>query len=197
MKKIFYSIILMFIFISCTNSNKHIEILKGWIAYKQKKWDEASIYFLNAQNIEISESSQVISPYVCYNIASVFLIKNDILAAAEKLKNIDDIEDAHLASSIYYQLGIVAFRQKRYNEAALCFKKSLEKECNNIDAKINYELSRKECKNETVRKIRNTMLEDKQTEEAYNTLLNVLKKREGEEWSEKNQIKSEDFIYDY
>jgi len=196
MKKIFYSTIVLFIFISCSN-NKHMEVLKGWIAYKQKNWDEASIYFLNAQNIDASESSQNISPFICYNIASIFLIKNDILAATEKLKNIDDIEDTHLASSIYYQLGIAAFREERYNDAALCFKKSLEKECDNIDAKINYELSRKEIKNEAIRKIRSTMLEDKQTEEAYNTLLNILKKRDTEEWSEKNQIKTEDFIYDY
>lgn len=197
MKKIFCSAIFLFIFTSCINNNKHIEVLKGWIAYKQKKWDDASIYFLNAQNIETSENSQNINPYICYNIASVFLIKNDILATSEKLKDIDSVEDNHLASSIYYQLGMVAFRQERYDEATLCFRKSLEKECDNIDAKINYELSRKEIKNEAVRKIRSTMLEDKQTEQVYNTLLNILKKRDMEEWSEKNQTKIKDFIYDY
>ena len=124
-------------------------------------------------------------------------MQNELEPAYDKLKMIEETEDTHLASSVFYQLGIISFKMGEYNDATQYFKKSLEKESDNIDAKINYELSKREIEEEKIRKARSTYLIEENSDQSYNTLIDIFKKREIEEWTEKNQSGEESQIFDY
>lgn len=175
-------------------------LLQGYLAYKQKDWEGANIHFLHAEELLDSGGKTEVLPYIHYAQGATLLMQNEIDAAAEKLKmigKIDEAEDAHLLSSLYYQMGFICFVQGDYRTASSYFKKSLEVESFNLDAKINYELSIREIENEKIEKLKASALNEMEGEEAYNTLLDVFRKREVEEWSEKREKEQRNAINDY
>ena len=193
-----FSLIFLICLFSCKNTkNEKMEVLQGYISWQQKDWSSAILHFFNAQEISKTCGDMKNIEYIYYAQASTYLMQNELEPAYDKLKMIEETEDTHLASSVFYQLGIISFKMGEYNDATQYFKKSLEKESDNIDAKINYELSKREIEEEKIRKARSTYLIEENSDQSYNTLIDIFKKREIEEWTEKKQSGEESQIFDY
>ena len=176
------------------------ELLQGYLAYKQNDWEGANMHFLHAEEIAGDSEEEKALSYIHYAQSATLLMQNEIDVASEKLKmigKIDEEEDAHLISSVYYQMGIICFIKSDYRTASSYFKKSLEAEPLNLDAKINYELSIREIENERIESLRKSTLNEMKGEEAYNTLLDIFRKREVEEWKRKREKQQEDAVNDY
>lgn len=186
--------------VSCSiKKDVRFTLLQGYLAYKQKDWEEANMRFLQAEDIALNEGEGESLAYVHFAQSAALLMQNEVMVAAEKLNMIGklDDEDSHLISSVYYQMGMVFFMRQDYRAASSYFKKSLEAEPFHLDAKINYELSIKEIENERIESLRKSALNEMEGEEAYNTLLDIFRKREVEEWSEKREKRQEYAINDY
>ncbi len=196
--KLIFPVLFIALFSTCNFKDvEKIEMLKGSFSWKQKNWKGAEEHFLHAKEIAQENADAAAMPYIYYAQSSTALMQNKIDLAIENLKQIENTEDAHLLSSVFYQLGIVSFMQKDYKYAMMCFKKSLEKESGNLDAKINYELSKKRLDLEIIERARQTDVNAEETQEAYNTLLDIFKRKEVEEWKEKKQSPKEEALYDY
>ena len=195
----FFSFACFFIiFCSCSLKEKQkFAMLQGSIAWQKKDWKVAEKHFANAIEIAQSNKDKTAYEYASYAISSTYLMQNNIDQALTHLKNLKNLEDRQLTSSVFYQLGIIAFMHKDYKVALSCFKKSLEAESNHLDAKINYELTQKKIDAQIIEKTRKTMINQEETEEAYNTLVDILKLKEVEKWEEKTKNPKKEEIYDY
>ena len=194
MKLKLYSLFFLFLLFSC-NKNEKLIMLQGYISWQQKDWNQATSHFLNAK--EIAENKGNKPDYAMYALSSTYLMQNEVSSAMNNLKKLENTKDTELSSSVFYQLGIIAFKQQQYKVAASYFKKSLEKEASKIDAKINYELSMKRMDDELIQKARNAKMSMKEDDDAYNAIIDIFKKQEKEEWNEKKETAGKENIYDY
>ncbi|MGP1439705.1 MAG: tetratricopeptide repeat protein [Treponema sp.] len=195
MKLKWFSLFFLLFFASCSiNKNEKLIVLQGYISWQQKDWNRATSYFLNAK--EIAETKGKQPSYELYALASTYLMQNESLAAINSLTKIENTEDKYLSSSVFYQLGLIAFKRQQYKLAVFYFKKSLEKEPERIDAKINYELSIKSLDDELIQKAKNAKM-NMEEDDTYDAIIDIFKKREREEWNEKKETGSQENIYDY
>ena len=170
-------------------------MLEGYISWQQKDWNQASSHFLTAK--EIAENNETKPEYEIYALSSTYLMQNEDASAMNNLKRIENTKDEKLSSSVFYQLGIIAFKKQEYKEAALYFKKSLEKEPSKMDAKINYEISIKRMDDELLQKAKKVKTNSKEDDDAYNAIVDIFKNEEREEWNEKKETGTKENIYDY
>lgn len=170
-------------------------MLQGYISWQQKDWNQATSYFLSAK--EIAQANGNNSEYEVYALSSTYLMQNEDSSAINNLKKLENTTNIELASSVSYQLGIIAFRKQEYKLAASYFKKSLEKEPARMDAKINYELSIKRIDDELIQKTKNVKMNIKEDNDTYDAIIDIFKNKEKEEWNEKKETGTKENIYDY
>ena len=194
MKLKLYSLLFVFLFFAC-NKNEKLTILQGYISWQQKDWNQATSHFLNAK--EIAKTNGNKPDYEIYALASTYLMQNETLASLHNLRKLEDTTNKELSSSVFYQLGIIAFKEQQYKMAAYYFKKSLEKEPSKIDAKINYELSIKRMDDELIQKTKNVKMTGKEEDDTYDAIIDIFKNEEKEEWNEKKETRTKENIYDY
>lgn len=194
MKLKWYSLFFLFLFFGC-NKNEKLTMLKGYISWQQKDWNQATYHFLNAKEIAESNGNRV--DYEIYALSSTYLMQNEITSAISNLKEIENTKTETLSSSVFYQLGVIAFKKEEYKIAAYYFKKSLEKEPSKIDAKINYELSIKKIDDEMLQKAKKLKMNTKEDDDIYNAIVDIFRKEAKEEWNEKKETTRKENIYDY
>ncbi len=117
------------------------KIEKGSALYDSKKYDEAVKSFIDAQ-IESPEN-----PKLKYNVANThYKMRN----YEEAVKNYQDVaataQDIQLEEKSIYNIGNCMYRQGRLEEAVEYYKKALELDPNDQDAKYNLEFVREEIK---------------------------------------------------
>ena len=145
-------------------------IEKGSTLYKDERYDEAMKTFVDAQ-IESPEE-----PTLKYNVANThYKMKN----YEEAVKNYQDIaataQDIQLEEKSLYNTGNCMYRQGRLEEAVEYYKKALDLDPNDQDAKYNLEFVREEIK----RRINQSKQREKQKKQ------NESKKQEGKEEQKK------------
>lgn len=117
------------------------KIEKGSALYDSKKYDEAVKSFIDAQ-IESPEN-----PKLKYNVANThYKMRN----YEEAVKNYQDVaataQDIQLEEKSIYNIGNCMYRQGRLEEAVEYYKKALELDPNDQEAKYNLEFVREEIK---------------------------------------------------
>lgn len=194
MKLKLYSLFFAFIFFSC-DKNEKLTMLEGYISWQQKDWNIATSRFLKAK--EIAEARGDKGEYAIYALSSTYLMQNETSSSMNNLMVLENTKDKELSSSVFYQLGIIAFKRQQYKEATSYFKKSLEKEPTKIDAKINYELSIKKLDDELIQKAKSAKIDAKEDDDEYNAIIDIFKNKEKEEWNEKKETGTKENTYDY
>jgi len=116
-------------------------IEKGSSLYQSEKYDEALKSFVDAQ-IESPENSKL-----KYNVANAhFKMKN----YEEAIKNYQDVaataQDVQLEEKSLYNIGNCMYHQGKLEEAVEYYKKALDLDPNDQDAKYNLEFVREEIK---------------------------------------------------
>lgn len=194
MKLKLYSLFFAFIFFSC-DKNEKLTMLEGYISWQQKDWNVATSRFLKAK--EIAEARGDKGEYAIYALSSTYLMQNETSSSMNNLMVLENTKDKELSSSVFYQLGIIAFKRQQYKEATSYFRKSLEKEPTKIDAKINYELSIKKLDDELIQKAKSAKIDAKEDDDEYNAIIDIFKNKEKEEWNEKKETGTKENTYDY
>lgn len=193
--------LLMLIFaLSGCSAEQQVKLahVKGTLAWKQGDWNNAVLYFYEAENLAAEQPNQEINYYTDFALASSYLMQGEDKAAAEKLQDIPETAPELLRAYRFYQQGIIAFRAKDYAEAAALFRKSLELSGSDTAAKINYELSKKlsNTQREMQHQAPQHAAEDTESDLTDSIILDIIRKREQTEW-EKTQRESEPAINDY
>ena len=172
--------------------------VKGTLAWKQDDWNNAVLYFYEAENLAAELPDEEIKHYTDFALASAYLMQGEDAAAAGKFCNIPETAPELLRAYRFYQQGIIAFRAKEYAEAALLFRKSLELSGSDTAAKVNYELSKKlsETQREMQHQAPQYATEDTEADLTDSVILDIIRKREQSEWK-KIQSESEPAVNDY
>ena len=172
--------------------------LKGTLAWKQGDWNTAVVYFCEAELLAAQLSDKRIESYTDFALAASYMMQNEDKAASGRLRRIPETATELLRSQCFYQQGIIAFRAKKYADAAALFRKSLELNGADMEAKINYELSKKQCdkQQEVQRGAPRNAAETVEQERTDSIILDIIRKREQAEWK-KLQRESEPSINDY
>lgn len=193
--------ILIFLISSCSKVDRaRLNFLSGYIAWKQNDWNKAASKFF--KSIDLSEEIEdvKIKDYSDFAIGSIYLMQNEDASALSRFENINENTDKNLDSYIYYQKGIIAFKNHEYENAIKFFKKSLELKPNSVDAKINFELSMRYQKKEK-EKLPNSksaaVIENKEADLSEKTILNLIRKKEKEQWQKKEQENKQPQAFDY
>jgi len=100
--------------------------IKGTLAWRQGNWNNAVLYFYEAESLAAELPDENMAQYTDSALASAYLMQGEDTAASRKLENISETAPDILRAHRFYQQGIIAFRAKEYAQAAALFRKSLE-----------------------------------------------------------------------
>ena len=193
--------ILIFLISSCSKLDRaRLNFLSGYIAWKQNDWNKAASKFFKSMDLSEEIEDVKIKDYSDFAIGSIYLMQNEDASALSRFEKINENTDKNLNSYIYYQKGIIAFKNHEYEKAVRLFKKSLELKPDSVDAKINFELSMRYQKKEK-EKLPNSksaaVIEDKETDLSEKTILNLIRQKEKEQWQKKEQENKQPQAFDY
>ena len=193
--------ILIFLISSCSKVDRaRLNFLSGYIAWKQNDWNKAASNFFKSIDLSEEVEDVKIKDYSDFAIGSIYLMQNEDASALSRFEAINENTDKNLDSYIYYQKGIIAFKNHEYENAIKFFKKSLELKPNSVDAKINFELSMRYQKKEK-EKLPNSksaaVIENKEADLLEKTILNLIRQKEKEQWQKKEQENKQPQAFDY
>ena len=199
--KIICIIILIFLISSCSKVDRaRLNFLSGYIAWKQNDWNKAASNFFKSIDLSEEVEDVKIKDYSDFAIGSIYLMQNEDASALSRFEKINENTDKNLNSYIYYQKGIIAFKNHEYEKAVRLFKKSLELKPDSVDAKINFELSMRYQKKQK-EKLPNSksaaVIENKEADLLEKTILNLIRQKEKEQWQRKEQENKRPQAFDY
>ena len=193
--------ILIFLISSCSKVDRaRLNFLSGYIAWKQNDWNKAASKFFKSMDLSEELKDEKIKDYSDFAIGSIYLMQNEDASALSRFEKINENTDKNLNSYIYYQKGIIAFKNHEYEKAVRLFKKSLELKPDSVDAKINFELSMRYQKKQK-EKLPNSksaaVIENKEADLLEKTILNLIRQKEKEQWQKKEQENKQPQAFDY
>jgi len=193
--------ILIFLISSCSKVDRaRLNFLSGYIAWKQNDWNKAASNFFKSIDLSEEVEDVKIKDYSDFAIGSIYLMQNEDASALSRFEKINENTDKNLNSYIYYQKGIIAFKNHEYEKAVRLFKKSLELKPDSVDAKINFELSMRYQKKQK-EKLPNSksaaVTENKEADLLEKTILNLIRQKEKEQWQKKEQENKQPQAFDY
>jgi Ca-activated chloride channel homolog len=134
-----------FIFSKTSNAQLAHELLrKGDALYKEKKYEEAQKAYQKAKEQNYNKATQS-----AYNLGNTYYQQGYFDKAAKEFSE----SSAYLGTSIqqsqgFYNEGNVFFQQKKYKESIEAYKKSLRLNADDIAAKKNLALAKKQLEQE-------------------------------------------------
>lgn len=138
---------LSLIFTGC--SAQHIKdgskILEGRLNWNRKDYQEAVADFMDVEQSAGSRGDLAVQQYALYGLATTYLMQNENSAARTRYEEITPDAPDEIRFSVLYNSGIIEHRNGNYSSAAEFFKQALLIKSNDVDAKINLELSLREA----------------------------------------------------
>ncbi|MBD5407523.1 MAG: VWA domain-containing protein [Treponema sp.] len=140
--KLAASIVCPLLFLSCSSdflAGKNI-LYGTWNCY-QRKYNSAVALFLQTSLNAAQSEDVLLEQYALYDLATVYLMQNENEAASFRFLRLSTDSPENIQFCSFYNLGIIAYRGGKYEEAAHYFKNALKIDGSNVNAKINFELS--------------------------------------------------------
>ena len=136
-----YSTFILQLFTGC--SSETYNILQGTQYFKQKKYHNSSICFLEAVENSARKQNQEVLPYALYNLGTSYTMLAEEDAALEKYNQVLLMQgiSQELQYSVYYNLGVMCFKNGDFQGASENFKQAIKIDNTKTDAKINMEMS--------------------------------------------------------
>lgn len=182
-------ILFSFLFLSCTQKQKHIfENFLGVHYYNSNNYNLAIEKFFFICNKTYQDES---CEYAKYNLALTYLKAGEISIAEKKFIELKSSSISKINSMSAFQLGVLNFKRKNIKKSLDEFKSSINSQPNFIEAKINYEICLKLLKKEDTIK---SKLQENQIENE-STIMNYIKEMEVELW--KSNTNEKKLPYDY
>jgi Tetratricopeptide repeat./von Willebrand factor type A domain. len=120
------------------------EIMRSSWAWYQKHYRSAIAGFLRAEENAARNNNAVTMQYAQYDLAATYIMQGEYTAAAGCLKHVTPAAPPQLRYAAYYNSGIIAYRNGRYQEAVDAFRSALKIDGTKIEAKENLEITRRQ-----------------------------------------------------
>ena len=111
---------------------------KGQKLFEQEKYDEARKYYESILDKRDEDKAAL------FGVGSSAYYQNDIEGALNSFGNTLDSEDDQLKSKSYYNLARILQDKNELEKSLSLYRKSLELDPTDIDAKVNYELLKRQ-----------------------------------------------------
>ncbi|MCR5080689.1 MAG: VWA domain-containing protein [Treponema sp.] len=165
------------------------KILSGKINWTQHKYQLAVADFLEVTESTEENDNMEIHDYALLGLGTTYLMQGENDSAMKRFAQIRKDASNEIRFSLYYNEGIIAYRNGDYKLAAEHFKNALLIDAKNTDAKINLELSQRN--NKTQQEKAGAELipvsENKDDNSLESALYSVIREDEQKQW--KNQQK--------
>ncbi|MCR5386311.1 MAG: VWA domain-containing protein [Treponema sp.] len=129
-------------FTSCgTNFKDAKKILESTWNWYQKDYNKAISGYTETIDSADANNDEVTKQYALYGLSVTYLMQNEKNASMERLEQISPDAPVKIKFASYYNAGIIAQREGDHEKAIELFKSALLVSPDNINAKINLELS--------------------------------------------------------
>ena len=162
---------------------------KGKSAYNDQRYGDAKIYYQDILSKRKNDNAAK------FGLGVTAYKQKDIETALSSLNAAKNSEDSKLASKAYYNLGNMLREQNKMDESLAFYKKAIELDPSDQDAKINFELLKQVIQEQQNQEQQNQDQKDKKEDDEQKTdqqiqaeaILNALKDQE--KINQKRQIK--------
>lgn len=181
------SLLLISTVLSCGGSR--LRVAYGNYKYAQGQYGQATISYIRALKFARDRS------VLYYNLGNVYHALGETISATNTLSRaVSEGDWDELESKANFNLGNIYYELGQYNRAAECYIASLVADPNDIDAKINLELSLKRMSGSAraESEIEVQPEKAKPLSELYQKILRLIQRREEEIWRSTQKESSED-----
>ena len=129
----------LLLFVSCSSDT--VKVLEGAYSCNQKQYSHAISLFYNVSESAAQENNREVLDFALYDLGTVYSLLDENQAALEKYNQVDINSNERLVFAAYYNAGVIYHKKGEYDKAIEYFKKALQIDSTNLEAKINLELS--------------------------------------------------------
>lgn len=185
-------------FTSC--KSEKFSVLNGVFNWYQKKYQTATANFLRSYNNSKLSEDKTLAEYCAYNLASTYIMQDELDAALIRLEQVSPEADEKLKSEAFYNAGIIANRRGDFSLAREYFKKAVLADSSNLNAKINLEFIQQQLetrKSKSAEKEMTSVNVEKNNNSMENAVFNLIQQEEKERWQKLQSNKKDSSVVDY
>ena len=182
MKRIIAFILIIFNFTYFLYASTRSNLSKGNRAYKRENYDIA------LEKYKITETDKPNLPEAVFNIGNVYYKTGAYEDALKSYEKATYSKDTDLQGNAYYNMGNSLFRMEKLPEAIQFYKKAIDLNPNDADAKFNIEFAQKKLKENNDK---NSKQSDKDKDKKQQEKKENKKNKEQEKKENKEQEKKE------
>lgn len=116
-------------------------VLSSTWSWYQHKYNSAVAGFLLVAEDAAFSGDSVMQQYALYDLGTTYLMQHENEAAVLRFLQIPDSAPSDILYALWYNRGIISYKEGDYENAADCFRRALKINGKKINAKINLELS--------------------------------------------------------
>ena len=189
----------LFTLFGCSNEES-FRILRGTYAYQQKDYRKATAAFKEAvENLKDDDNKSFLD-YALYDLGSTYATMEESEAALRYFAAISDDAPQKVRFAALYNTGVLAHKTGDYEKARESFRKALEIDSHNLDAKINLELSI-QITEDSARQNQSNSVQGNQDNSDKNDLeksiFEHIKENDKKQWKNSEQTSSQNPADDY
>lgn len=175
------------------------DILAGVIAWARQDWPASVSHFLDSLNRIDDENGTAADWYGLYGLGSTYLAGDERQAALSRFESIGADAPKEITASVWYQRGIIAYRDGDYDSAALYFRRSIETGGAASDARVNMELSLRSRDEASSRSANSPTAAhtEPSSDPAADSIFNLIRKKEQDRWKNQESANTESPRVDY
>ena len=158
---------------------------KGKSAYNDQRYGDAKIYYQDILSKRKNDNAAK------FGLGVTAYKQKDIETALSSLNAAKNSEDSKLASKAYYNLGNMLREQNKMDESLAFYKKAIELDPSDQDAKINFELLKQATQEQQNQEQQNQEQQDQEQQNQEQQNQEQRDKKEDDEQKTDQQIQAE------
>lgn len=132
-------VLCVFLFMGCNTNTS--QILEGTYAWHKKQYRRSVSCFMSVAETAREKENDTVLYYALYDLGTAYSLLGEDEPAMTRFAEIPEDAPENVRYAAYYNAGIIAHKNEKYEDALSYFRKALEIDSTKIDAKINMELS--------------------------------------------------------
>lgn len=175
-------------------------ILESTMNWYQKDYNRAISGFTQVIDDKELDKNDVTKQYAIYGLSVTYLMQNEKNASLERLEQLSPDAPVKIKFAAYYNAGIIAQREGDYDKATELFKMALLVNPEDVNAKINLELSRKQEVSKTKQgqqSVTPSSENKSQMTEAEKTIFNRMRENDKQQWKNYDSMEKNNSVIDY
>jgi tetratricopeptide (TPR) repeat protein len=169
---------------SCTRGEAYLAVTRGNHAFSQGDYQEANSHYLHARELGI------FADWVAYDLGTLYHALGEPEVAEVEWDIAAATESSSLLALVAYNYGVHLYELGRYNDAYMSFRKVLELNPDDVDAKLNLEycLQKIDSHSDTGEEVDDAGVSDGESGQEVQMILEYVKRKETLRWKSTETI---------